>query len=161
MTERAPEFPPLTAFMPHRPPMLMLDRMIACDEREARCEKTLREGDLLVEEGEASALITLELFAQTAAAHFGYLGFSRGGGFASGALLGTRRIELDEPRLRVGERLVIRARQVMSMPPAAQYECELSREGVVIARGTINVAMGGPPEGAGEGEGREPGGGGR
>ena len=135
-------FPPLTAFMPHRAPMLLLDRMIACTDSEAICTKTIRADDLFVEGGGITTLVALELFAQTAAAHFGYLGLSRGSGFASGALLGTRKLELSVDRLRTGDVLEIRAVQVMSMPPAAQYECTLARGGETIARGTINVAMG-------------------
>lgn len=146
----AEAFPPLTAFMPHRPPMLLLDRMVACTDAEAICEKTIREDDVFVEDGGISALVALELFAQTAAAHFGYLGMARGSGFASGALLGTRKLELGVARLAVGDALEVRVTQVMSMPPAAQYECALSRGGETIAKGTINVAMGPPPGGAGE-----------
>jgi predicted hotdog family 3-hydroxylacyl-ACP dehydratase len=145
--------PPLTAFMPHRAPMLLLDALTACSDTEAVCTKTFREGDLFVEDGEVSALVVLELFAQAAAAHFGYLGLKRGGGFASGALLGTRKLELRTPRLTVGEALEVRVTQVMSMPPAAQYQCALVRAAradggpgaaveETIAEGTINVAMG-------------------
>lgn len=135
-------FPPLTAFMPHRAPMLLLDRMIACTDTEAICTKTIRADDVLVEDGGISSLVALELFAQTAAAHFGYLGMTRGSGFASGALLGTRKLELTTHRIEVGDALEVRAMQVMSMPPAAQYECALIRGGETIAKGTINVAMG-------------------
>jgi predicted hotdog family 3-hydroxylacyl-ACP dehydratase len=140
------DFPPLTAFMPHRPPMLLLDRLTACTDLEATCIKTIREGDPFVEDGTVSALIALELFAQTAAAHFGYLGFARGAGFAAGALLGTRKLELHVDRYRVGDELEIRARQVMTMPPAAQYECTLLRAGETVASGTLNVAIGGAVE---------------
>lgn len=122
--------------------MLVLDAMLHCDETTALCRRTIRAGDVFVEADGASALLALELFAQTAAAHFGYLGMLRGGGLASGALLGTRKLELEVDRYRIGDVLEIRASQVMSMPPAAQYECSLSRDGEVLARGTINVAMG-------------------
>ena len=135
-------FPPLAAFMPHRPPMLMLDRLLACTDTEASCAKVFREGEPFVEGGRVSALVALELFAQTAAAHFGYLGYTRGGGMASGALLGSRKLELAVPSYAVGEELVVRVTQVMSMPPAAQYECTIARGEQVVARGTINVAMG-------------------
>jgi predicted hotdog family 3-hydroxylacyl-ACP dehydratase len=136
------KFPPLTEFMPHRAPMLWLDRMTACSDTDVVCEKTIAKDDFFVENGGMSSLVTLELFAQTAAAHFGYLALSKGGGMTSGALLGTRKLELFVDRLLVGDTLVVRARQIMSMPPVAQYECELIRERETIARGTINVAMG-------------------
>lgn len=144
-------YPPLTSFMPHRAPMLMLDALVSCSDTEAVCTKTFRDGELFVEaDGTVSALVALELFAQAAAAHFGYLGMTRGGGFASGALLGSRKLELVESTLRVGEPLEVRVTQIMSMPPAAQYECVLVRGGETLAKGTINVAMGTPPQGASE-----------
>lgn len=132
----------LERVMPHRAPMLLLDRMIACTDTEAVCVKTFRDGDVFVEDGAVSALVAIELFAQGAAAHFGYLATARGTGFASGALLGSRKLELDVDRYRVGERLDVRVLQVMSMPPAAQYDCRLERAGRVIARGAISVALG-------------------
>jgi predicted hotdog family 3-hydroxylacyl-ACP dehydratase len=134
--------PPLVDFMPHRPPMLLLDHLVEHTETLAVCTKTLRADDPFVADGEVSSVLALELFAQTAAAHFGYLAHQRGGGFAAGALLGTRRLDLDVPRLRVGDTLEIRATQVMAMPPASQYECVMLRDGLEIARGAINVAMG-------------------
>ncbi len=135
--------------MPHQPPMLLVDRLLEHHELSVVVEKTFRAGDLFVVDGAISAFVTLELFAQAAAAHFGYAGLVRGGVLSSGALLGTRRIELHVPRLPVGRRLVVRASQVFAMPPAAQYECTLldatDPEEKLLAEGTINVAMGGPP----------------
>ena len=54
-------FPPLVAFMPHRPPMLFLDALIEHGESVVVCEKTFRDGDELVSEGQVSALVTIEL----------------------------------------------------------------------------------------------------
>lgn len=136
------ELPPLVAFMPHRPPMLLLDALREHGETVVVCDKTFREGDELVEDGKVSALVTIELFAQTAAAHFGYAGYVKGGVMSSGALLGARKIDLEVPHFAVGERLVIRATQVTLMPPAAQYECTVAIAGRVVAKGSINVAMG-------------------
>ncbi|GAB4111704.1 MAG: 3-hydroxylacyl-ACP dehydratase [Sandaracinaceae bacterium] len=139
-------FPPPSDFMPHRPPMLLVDRLLAHDEIRVAIERTFRDGDLFVEDGAVSAFVTVELFAQAAAAHFGYAGLVRGGVFSSGALLGTRKIELLVPRFPVGRRLVVRATQTFAMPPAAQYDCVLvdATEDVerTLATGTINVAMG-------------------
>lgn len=148
MSSDAP-FPPLVSFMPHRPPMLLLDALLEHGETDVACEKTFREGDPFVAEGRVTALVAIELFAQAAAAHFAYSSVVRGDASASGALLGARRIELLSPSYAVGERLVVRARQLGLMPPAAQYECTVARDdGAVLARGTINVAMGmAPPRG--------------
>lgn len=136
-------FPPLTSFMPHRPPMLLLDALVAHEGDEAVCEKTFTDGDPFVENGQVSSFVALELFAQAAAAHFGYEGLARGGQAQSGALLGARKIDLARDTFAVGEKLSIRVKRVMSMPPMAQFECALTApDGSTLAAGTINVAMG-------------------
>jgi predicted hotdog family 3-hydroxylacyl-ACP dehydratase len=141
----ATAFPPLVAFMPHRPPMLMIDEMIVHTADECVCTKTFRSGEPLVEDGAISSLVTIELFAQTAAAHFGYAGFLAGGLMTSGALLGTRKIDLLVGSFETGRQIVIRAKQVFAIPPAAQFECTAEIDGRPVASGTINVAMGAPP----------------
>jgi predicted hotdog family 3-hydroxylacyl-ACP dehydratase len=126
--------------------MLLVDRLLAHDDASVAIERTFRDGDLFVEDGAVSAFVTVELFAQAAAAHFGYAGFVHGGVFSSGALLGTRKIDLLVPSFPVGCRLVVRATQTFAMPPAAQYDCVLvdATEDAerTLATGTINVAMG-------------------
>ncbi len=135
-------YPPLTAFMPHRPPMLLLDELIEHRADEVVCTKRVRADDVLVEDGALSSLVALELFAQAAAAHFGYVGYLSGQGMASGALLGTRRVDVAVPSIAVGTLLEVRAKQVLSIPPAAQFECELRAGGELLASGSINVAIG-------------------
>jgi predicted hotdog family 3-hydroxylacyl-ACP dehydratase len=141
-------YPPLVAFMPHRPPMLMLDAMRSHDDDGCVCTKTFRAGDPLVEGERVSSLVAIELFAQTAAAHFGYVGFLGGGARTSGALLGTRKIDLHVGHFTLGAEIVIRVKQVFVIPPAAQFECTAEIDGVRVAEGTINVAMGQPPSAA-------------
>jgi predicted hotdog family 3-hydroxylacyl-ACP dehydratase len=141
-------YPPPVAFMPHRPPMLMIDALLAHSDDACTCTKTFRADDPLVEGDGVSALVMIELFAQTAAAHFGYAGFVAGGAMTSGALLGTRKIELAVGTLPLGQAITIVATRTMAMPPMAQFECEARLGDRVIATGSINVAMGvgGPPK---------------
>jgi predicted hotdog family 3-hydroxylacyl-ACP dehydratase len=136
-------FPPLEQFMPHRAPMLLIDALVAHDGDDAVCEKTFTDRDPFVQNGVVSSFIALELFAQAAAAHFGYEGLSSGGKATSGALLGARKIDLSCDTFPVGEKLTIKVKRAMSLPPMAQFECVLANDrGDVLAVGTINVAMG-------------------
>lgn len=143
---RRVSFPHPDAFMPHRAPMLFVDRLLHHDGRRAVVEKTFRVDDPFVEDGKVSAFIALELFAQGAAAHFGYAALRSGILTSSGALLGTRGIDLEVPVLEVGRTLEVHVEQVLSMPPAAQYACRLldAASGATLASGTINVALGPP-----------------
>ena len=138
-------FPPLDRFMPHRPPMRMIDAMITHTADECVCVKTFHRGDPLVEGDSVTSLVAIELFAQTAAAHFGYSGFVLGGAMTSGALLGTRKIDLAVGSFAIETEIVVRVKQLFAIPPAAQFECALEIGGALVASGTINVAMGAPP----------------
>jgi len=136
-------YPSLSTFLPHRPPMRMLDELVHHEAERAVCAKTFRAGEPFVEGEAAPALVALELFAQTAAAHYGYAGLERGAPMGTGALLGSRKIELLAPSLPVGERLLIEVVQTMAMPPMAQFDCTLrGADGRLLAEGTINVAVG-------------------
>jgi len=123
--------------------MLMIDALIAHSDQMCTCTKTFRDGEPLVENGRVSPLVVIELFAQTAAAHFGYAGLVRGGTITSGALLGTRKIDVSVDAFRVGEEITIEASRTMAMPPMAQFECVAKIGERVVASGSINVAMGG------------------
>ena len=123
--------------------MLMIDALIAHTDEACTCTKTFRDGEPLVENGRVSPLVVIELFAQTAAAHFGHAGLVRGGAITSGALLGTRKIDVSVEAFRVGEEITIIATRTMAMPPMAQFECVAKIGERVVASGSINVAMGG------------------
>jgi len=125
--------------------MLMIDALESHTDDACTCTKTFRAGDPLIEDERVSALVMIELFAQTAAAHFGYAGFVAGGAMTSGALLGTRKIELASPSIALGQMIRITATRTMAMPPMAQFECVATIGDRTIASGTINVAMGGGP----------------
>lgn len=123
--------------------MLFLDQLVEHSETHAVCTRVVRAGDLFLDdEGAMSALVTLELFAQGAAAHFGYQGLLEGGDAVAGALLGTNRIDLAQGSFALGDTLEVHVRQAMVMPPLAQYECEIKKGGQTLATGSIKVAMG-------------------
>jgi predicted hotdog family 3-hydroxylacyl-ACP dehydratase len=59
-------------FLPQRPPFVMVDRLLQADEEVSRSEFTVREDNLLVEDGRLSASGLVENIAQTAGAGTGY-----------------------------------------------------------------------------------------
>ena len=123
--------------------MRMLDELVHHDAERAVCAKTFRTGEPFVEGEAACSLVALELFAQAAAAHFGYAGMERSAPMGAGALLGSRKIELFTPSLPTGERLLVEVRQTLVMPPMAQFDCTLrGADGRLLAEGAINVAVG-------------------
>lgn len=145
--------PDLRDILPHRPPMILIDDFNYCTDTEVQCTVAIRDGAPFVVDGKVPALVSLEYFAQTVAALFGFRHRHRTGGFELGMLLGTRELTLDADYFHVGDTLTITGVETWCAPPISQYRCELRKHGpsglgVVLARGSISVLAGGPPSGA-------------
>ncbi len=128
--------------------MILIDELLHCDEREIVCGVTIREDAPFVQEGRVPALISLEYFAQTVAALFGYQSRHQPDAFRMGMLLGTRELELLTPYFEVGDALTITGHEEWRADPLARYRCELHRGAVLLAHAAISVVQGGPPPGA-------------
>lgn len=142
-------FPPLHELVPHRPPMLLLDAIVAASEDEVACEATVRAGAPLVgvavdADGAVSSLIALEYFAQAVAALYAYKARHGGAAFAGGVLLGVRELEMSAPSFAVGEVLRAECRETWSSGPVAQFGCTLLRHGERVATASITVLRGDP-----------------
>jgi len=138
--------------MPHAPPMRLVDGVVVVDGPRIVCTAGIGPDHLLLEPEEGagdagvSGLVAIELFAQAAAALLVYHARQSGHGATGGYLLGSRRLTVDAPRLRPGDRLRVRVEESFSQGPIAQFAGVLERDGVEIARGSINVVHG--PAGA-------------
>ena len=63
----------IRTLLPQQPPMVMVDRLISADEKSATTALLIREDNIFVTEGRLSAYALIEVMAQTAAAHLGYV----------------------------------------------------------------------------------------
>ena len=59
--------------IPQRPPMVMIDGLVSCDEKQALARLTIREDNIFLNSNGFSASGMMEAMAQTAAARTGYL----------------------------------------------------------------------------------------
>ena len=132
-------YPALHTILPHRPPMILIDELIEYSEHDVVCAVTVREGEPFVRDGRVPALISVEYFAQTVAAFFGYRGRAHPELFAMGMLLGARELELLVDYFAVGDRLHVAGTMKWSSGELAQFSCELRRGDEVVARAAINV----------------------
>lgn len=62
---------PIKEIIPQRPPIIMVDRMLSCDETEALAEFTVREDNIFLDDGMLSATGIMENMAQSCAARIG------------------------------------------------------------------------------------------
>lgn len=120
-------FAPIEELVPHRAPMLLLDRVTAFEGASVTCEVTVRDGAMFVEEGRVASPVFLEYMAQTAAAHAGLT--AHHGASRAGMLLGARELVLDVDEARVGEVLTVTATLDADDGVTALYLGEVRGEG--------------------------------
>ncbi len=139
-------FPPVLELVPQRPPMLLLDEVVAWDGATLRCAATVGADWLLLVDDSLPASALLEVMAQTVAALHGLQGRERGEPVRVGLLLGCRALALHVPRLPVGERVLASARQSFGMDAVTEFHCTVERaprageaSGPCLAEGTLHV----------------------
>lgn len=141
--------------VPHAAPMVLLDRIIALQARDAslqdahiECEAVVRRRQPLLQDGALPATACLEYMAQAIACMGGVHGVHRGEGVGMGFLLGSRELKLHKERVPVGSTLRVRAKHVFGQDKLGSFECavDVAQEGgepfEPLASATINVYRG-------------------
>ena len=141
----SPPFPPLADLVPHKPPMLLLDRVLSYSTDVVRCEVEIRSDSRFVEDGQVPAVIGLEYMAQAVAAFAGLTARSEKKEFRMGLLLGSRELRFETDGFAVGDRLVVEARRTWGESELGHFACQIEREAELLASGTLSVYQGQMP----------------
>lgn len=140
-------FPPLIELVPHRPPMLLIDRVLSYSSEVATCEVQIRADSLFVEDGQVPAVIGLEYMAQSVAAAAGLTALVEGKPARVGLLLGSRELLFQTDGFEVGERLVIEVRRTWGESELGIFACKIEGRGQrLLASGTLTVYQGPLPD---------------
>jgi 3-hydroxyacyl-[acyl-carrier-protein] dehydratase len=125
----------LVDLIPHRPPWLLVDRVVARGEDQVEAEKLLAAGDPLLAPDGLPELLVLEALAQTAAClNAGGLGRHRG------LLVAATRVEFDG-RAQAGERVTLVARRTAVLGALIRVVAQARVGERVIARGELTFAV--------------------
>jgi predicted hotdog family 3-hydroxylacyl-ACP dehydratase len=131
--------PPIDELVPHRPPMLLLDRVRSTDGQNIVCELTIRDGASFVERGAVAATVAIEYMAQAAAAWLGALARARGEPPGGGILVGLRDVVLHVDAFARGELLEIHARHTWGTERFMSFDCRVVIASRDVATATLNV----------------------
>jgi predicted hotdog family 3-hydroxylacyl-ACP dehydratase len=136
---------PITALVPHRPPMLLIDRLLEDDAEQVKAEAVIRPGQLFLMSEGLPAWVGIELMAQTVASFAGLRALEKREPVRLGFLLGTRRYECSRPFFPTGARLEIEARQeLVGDNGLAVFSCKILLENEVVATAQLNAFQ--PPD---------------
>jgi predicted hotdog family 3-hydroxylacyl-ACP dehydratase len=140
-------YPPIVELVPHRPPMLLLDRVLSYDGERVVCETVLGPDSPFAEQGEVPAVVGIEYMAQTIAAGAGLSARDKGDQAGrTGFLLGCRNLSIAVDSFQVGDRLTIEARRTWGENQIGSFACKVQRGSEVLVEGALTVYQGPLPE---------------
>ena len=140
-------YPPIVELVPHRPPMLLLDRVLSYDGERVVCETVLGPDSPFAEQGEVPAVVGIEYMAQTIAAGAGLSARDKGDQAGRmGFLLGCRNLSIAVDSFQVGDRLTIEARRTWGENQIGSFACKVQRGSEVLVEGALTVYQGPLPE---------------
>jgi predicted hotdog family 3-hydroxylacyl-ACP dehydratase len=140
-------YPPIVELVPHRPPMLLLDRVLSYDGECVVCETVLGPDAPFAEQGHVPALVGIEYMAQTIAAGAGLSAREKGSTSGQmGFLLGCRSLTIAVDSFDVGDRLTIEARRTFGETALGNFACKVQRGAEVLVEGALTVYQGPLPE---------------
>jgi predicted hotdog family 3-hydroxylacyl-ACP dehydratase len=133
---------PIETVVPQRPPMILIDEIVAREAGRIVVEVTIRSTDLFFQPGRGvPSHVALEWMAQACAAFAGCEAIDDGGAPRIGFLLGTRDFWAPRAWFAEGERLYIGALLEYRDDELANFACEVTKSsnGQLLARASLNV----------------------
>ena len=132
---------PAAEFVLHRPPMLLLDRLVEIGPEFAICEWRVREeGEFLIPDRGVPAYVGVEYMAQCNAVHAGARERVYGNPPQLGLLLGTRHFKADVRYFEVGATYQVKCRELArNTEGVASFDCQIFFNGRTIVNGQLAV----------------------
>ena len=135
--------------LPHRPPMVLLDRILEHEAERTVCAVDVTASTrFLGPDTSVPAWVGVEYMAQCVAAHAGLIAHARREPVRLGLLIGARRIDFHTEGFAIGQTLIVTAVHAWGERELASFTCSLSDGATdrVLAEAVMSVYA--PPEGA-------------
>ncbi|MGN1282043.1 MAG: hypothetical protein ACI4UM_09125 [Succinivibrio sp.] len=135
------EFKDPKSYLPHREPMILIDRVISITPNGAVAESDISKSgalrEMLDDNGDLDSYFAIELIAQTIGLWNGY--HQKDGDSQLGMLLGARDLICKTDRFAHDKTVTIEVNKVMFDGTLANFEGKIIIDDTVAARGNINV----------------------
>lgn len=134
------DYPTIDRLVPHRGPMLLVDRIVGEAGEVTRAEYRIPDDSLFLVEGKGvPTYAAFEMMAQGICATDGLRRWRRGQGPELGFLLGCRKFAAARAWLRPGETLTLESTCLLD-GETSSYQCRvLDAAGAEVATATVNV----------------------
>ncbi len=130
---------PVTDYLPHRPPMLLIDRIDDATSQGADCTATIKPDCPFLQNGHVHPSAMIEFVAQTCAIAAGVEDQLSGAPPRLGFIVGCREVLFAVDQFSVGDELTIVVRKLIGGDQLAAFSGTVSRGGVVCV--TIQMSV--------------------
>ena len=136
---------PVSRFLPHRDPLILLDDVVVTTEEEARTRARIDADHPFMTAQGVAGHVLIELMAQTCGVFVGAQSMAQGHPIQPGFLLGSRNFQTRSAWIKIGTVLDIHATLVFRDEAMAVFDCAVECGGERIAEARLNVYQ--PPDG--------------
>lgn len=132
-------FGPAADYLPHRPPMLLIDDVVEWSDQHAVCRATIRPDCVFAIDGAVHPAAMIEFVAQVCAIFVGVRAARSGDAPQIGFIMACREIAFDVDRFDVGDELTITATKTFGENKLAAFTGTVVRGGAACA--TIQLSV--------------------
>ncbi|KAF0221469.1 MAG: 3-hydroxylacyl-(acyl carrier protein) [Rhodospirillaceae bacterium] len=134
----------MTDLLPHRPPMVLVDRLVAFDDDSAHVQAEIRPDHPFLRPLGVAAHVGMEMMAQACGAHVGALARQAGDAIRLGFLLGTRSYVAHLSWFPPAAVLDVLVRRVFNEDGMGVYDCRILLAGAEAAAAQLTLYQ--PPD---------------
>ena len=130
----------LNELLPQRPPFVMIDRLVSCDDVFAVTELTVREDNIFVEDERLTSSGLIENIAQTCAARIGYLNLNASGTVKIGVIGAISNLDIARTP-KIGEKLETTIELISEVFQMTLVEAVIRIGGEEIVSANMKIAL--------------------
>lgn len=130
----------LADYLPHGTAIVMVDEILEFKSGYIKTKSVIKSDNKFLQEGKFAMHKSIEMMAQALGVYDSKMRELQGLKSGFGFLLGSRKFEIFQPFLSIGDEVVIEARcSIQDEDGFGIYDCELYSGGKIAARARINV----------------------
>lgn len=122
----------MTRLIPHREPLILLDKVISSDAEGIECQVEITPKSFLCEDGRVPAYAGMEYIAQSIAAFSGVTNLDSGKDPEIGFLLGVRKFQSTIPYFKLGDVLTVKSNVVFFEGSLGSFSGSIEVEGKTV-----------------------------
>ena len=130
----------LNELLPQRPPFVMIDRLVSCDEVFSVTELLVREDNIFVENERLTSSGLIENIAQTCAARIGYINLNNGKTVKIGVIGAISNLNITRTP-KVGEKLTTTIKLLEEVFQMTLVEAVVRSGDEELARANMKIAL--------------------